>query len=205
MRVSDNTNYFETPASYTVAGFLLKRLSDGISATKALLHERLIDDRFSGEALIFTKIAALNKGNPHRSEEAGRNREEIGQHLRRLSVHPDEAVPSISIEEWPASHGYVFDARHVAQLCRRLIPYLWRLGLSRGNRQNREILGGISCRLVGEVFEGLYKQSGGEINHKAERDLSGDKRQHQTPARLPHLSFERLGRLDLRNAQGGYS
>src|SRR2546429_6864295 len=90
-----------------------------------------------------------------------------------------------------------------------LFPYttlfrsLWRLGLSRGSRQNHEILGEISCRLVGEAFEGLYKQSGGEINHKAERGLSGDKRQHQTPARLPLLSFERLGRLDLRNAQRG--
>src|SRR5207249_11337043 len=68
--------------------------------------------------------------------------------------------------------------------------------------RDRNVTGVQTCALP-ISFEGLYKQSGGEINHKSERGLSGDERQHQTPARLPLLSFERLGRLDLRNAQRG--
>src|SRR5690242_7900582 len=176
--VSDNANDFETPARHTVAGFLLKPLSNGISAAEALLHECFVNDCRSWEVFVCAKIAPLNEGNPHRVEEAGRNRQEVSQHFRGLSIYPDEAIPAISIEEWPSGHRYPFDARNTAQPCRRFVPYFRRLSQVGGSRQNHHVLRGIASGSVSESFKGGYKQSSGEINHKTKCHLCGDKGQH---------------------------
>ena len=61
----------------------LERLSDRILAVEELLREGLVDDRGAGRRVAGAEVSAVDEGNLHRVQPAGRDVQKVGQNLGR--------------------------------------------------------------------------------------------------------------------------
>jgi hypothetical protein len=160
--VADHADHLKTEPRSSTAVLFFEPFPDGIFASKALFHERLVNDgdarsRADGSHVVGPEIPAVDQGNAHRVSPFGRNGEEIAQNLGRRAVGPNESIPTGAAQQRPSGERDRLDAGKFAQVLGGLIPDFRRLRTLGGGFENHQSVRG---------------KPGGLIRHPVER---GDK------------------------------